>query len=296
MNLKQLTYFCEIVETGSSALASARLYVAPTALSMQIAQLESELGGLLFDRSRRPMELTPLGQHLFPRAKEIILSNARLKEEMRGIASGERGRLAIGFIRSSMSAFLPRAIRRFREKYPGLEMELLPMQSELQPSELLSGRIQIGISRFLGKYDKVDGLDYLPLVEDPFVAALPENHPLAQRSLIKAKDLDDTPYVVYPKNKQSHYAEDIFTLLRNAGGSPTAVHEAEEIHIALGIVASGLGFCLVGKSVAAAKRSDVAFVPIAGLASAASIVAVTSHSRLDSISKSFLETLIELYS
>lgn len=290
MNLKQLTYFCEIVETGSAALASARLYVAPTALSMQIAQLEAEIGGQLFDRARRPMELTALGHHLFPRAKELLVTTSRLKEEMRGIASGERGHLAIGYIRSSMSAFLPKAIRRFTEKYPKLQLELLPMQTEQQPAELLAGRIQVGISRFLGKYDRVEGLDYLPLVEDPFVAALPQHHAFSQQTTIDAKDLDSTPYVVYPKTKQSHYAEDIFTLLRNAGGCPTAVYEAEEIHIALGMVASGLGFCLVGNSVAEANRCDVSFLPVNGLESKASIVGVTSRSRLDSISNAFLET------
>lgn len=141
MNLRQLSYFCSIVDTGSAALASARLYVAPTALSMQITQLEAELGGQLFDRSRRPMELTALGKSFYPRAKELIVAAARLKEEAQGIASGQRGRLAIGFVRSSMLSLLPRTIRRFRSKFPDLELELLPMQSEQQPTELLTGRI-----------------------------------------------------------------------------------------------------------------------------------------------------------
>ena len=60
MNLKTMRYFCEVVEAGSAANAAERLFVAPTAISMQLAQLESQLGGELFDRSRRPVSYTHL--------------------------------------------------------------------------------------------------------------------------------------------------------------------------------------------------------------------------------------------
>ncbi len=70
MNLRQLRYFCEIVEAGSAAAAATRLHVAPTALSMQLGQLEDQLGGELFDRSRRPMELTALGRYFGKRLAE----------------------------------------------------------------------------------------------------------------------------------------------------------------------------------------------------------------------------------
>ena len=61
MNLKPLRYFCEVVEAENANLAAARLHVVPAAVSMQLGQLESLLGGKVFDRSTRPMRLTPLG-------------------------------------------------------------------------------------------------------------------------------------------------------------------------------------------------------------------------------------------
>jgi DNA-binding transcriptional LysR family regulator len=72
MNLRQIRYFCTVVEAGSAVLAAETLFVAPTAISMQLAQLEDHLGGELFDRSRRPMELTSLGKYFYPRAKELL--------------------------------------------------------------------------------------------------------------------------------------------------------------------------------------------------------------------------------
>jgi LysR family transcriptional regulator, benzoate and cis,cis-muconate-responsive activator of ben and cat genes len=73
MNFRQLRYFCEVVEAGSAVHAAERLHVAPTAISMQLAQLEAHLGGELFDRTRRPMEPTALGKFFYPRAKELLL-------------------------------------------------------------------------------------------------------------------------------------------------------------------------------------------------------------------------------
>jgi DNA-binding transcriptional LysR family regulator len=277
MNLKQLRYFCEVVETGSVAQAATTLFIAPTAVSMQMSQLEAEIGGDLFDRSRRPMELTQLGQHFYPRAKELIVAAARLKEEVVGVAAGQRGWLAIGFARSAMFSVLPRSIRRFRQRFPDVHLELLPMQSEQQAPELLSGRIQIGLSRFLGPYARVDGLEYEIVLRDPFVAALPKGHPLARRKAISAAELDSTPYIVYPKIRQSQYAEDVSALLRGAGATPAVAYYADEIHIALGMVASGLGFCLVGRSVSEGARGDVVFVPLSDIEAAGEIVVVTAH-------------------
>jgi len=291
MNLRQLRYFCETVETGSATQAAAGLFVAPTAVSMQLSQLESELGGELFDRSHRPMELTPLGRHFYPRAKELIVSAARLKEETQGIAAGQHGWLAIGFARSAMFSVLPKAIRRFRVNHPGIQLELLPLQSEQQPHELLSGRIQIGVSRFLGAYDRVDGLEYFSIAQDPFVAAIPQNHPLARRKSIRAAELDDTPYIVYPKVPQSHYAEDVSALLRAAGAMPIVTHHADEIHVALGLVASGLGYCLVGRSVCEGSRSDVVFLPLSDIKASADVVAVTKAHKIGQVAAAFVEAL-----
>lgn len=291
MNLRQLRYFCEVVKRGSAAQAASALYIAPTAVSMQLGQLESELGGELFDRSHRPMQLTPLGQYFYPRAQELIACAARLKEETQGIAAGQRGWLAIGFTRSAMFSVLPRAIRHFRQAFPEIQLELLPLQSEQQPPELLSGRIHVGVSRFLGPYDPVDGLDYLSIAHEPFMAAVSRAHPLAARRTIRAADLQGIPYIAYPKVPQSHYAEDVSALLREAGASPAVTHYADEIHIALGMVASGLGYCLVGRSVSQGSRGDVAFISLSDIQAFGDVVAVTKASETGKVVESFVQAL-----
>lgn len=275
MNLRQLRYFCEVVDAGSAVAAASRLFVAPTAISMQIAQLESLLGGAVFDRSNRPMTLTSTGKFLYPRAKELLSQMRRLDEEARAVAAGNLGWLGIGFTRSAIFSIIPEAVRRFRGKLPGIQLDLIEQLSEHQPELLRSGRIDVGISRYIGEFDRASDLHYTELFDDPFVAAVPIQSPLAKRKAVRAAELDMMALIQYPKDPQSRYANQMVDALRQAEGNPRAGHEAIEIHTALGLVAAGLGFTLVGASVAAVNRRDVAFVRISNMRTQATLVAVT---------------------
>lgn len=292
MNLRQMRYLCEVVDAGSAAAAAARLHVAPTAISMQLAQLESELGGAMFDRSRRPMELTALGRYFHPRAKSLLVAAKRLEEETRSVAAGHSGALAIGYTRSAIFSILPRAIRTFRAEHPGVKIELITLLSEHQYEQLLNGRIQIGISRYLGPVDAAEGLNFRSLLHDPFVAALPRAHPLAKRKAVRAAELNADPFITYPKDPQSRFAEQSLAALRGAGGQSDVAHEANDIHTALGMVASGLGYCLVGRSVSEGNRDDIAFVRVTDIRDTAEVVAVTKLGESSKLVSSFVDTLV----
>jgi DNA-binding transcriptional LysR family regulator len=292
MNLRQIRYLCEVVDAGSAAAAAARLHVAPTAISMQLAQLEAEFGGELFDRSRRPMDLTPLGRYFHPRAKALLAEAKRLEAETREVAAGRSGVLAIGYTRSAIFTILPRAIRAFRITHPDVKVELITLLSEHQYEQLLNGRIQVGISRYLGEVHAMDGLNFRPLFDDPFVLALPRAHPLAKRKSVRAMELNAAPFITYPKDPQSRFAEQMLAALRGAGGQSNVAHEANDIHTALGMVASGLGFCLVGRSVSEGNRDDIAFVRVRDINDTAAVVAVTKAGEASKLVTGFVDTLV----
>jgi DNA-binding transcriptional LysR family regulator len=292
MNLRRLHYFCEIVDSGSAVVAAGRLHVAPTALSMQLGRLEDELGGELFDRSRRPMELTALGSYFHPRARALLMDARRLEEETRSVAAGQSGVLAIGYTRSSIFSILPRAIRTFRINHPQVKVELMTLLSEHQHTQLQTGRIQLGISRYLGPVDEVDGLAFTHLLDDPFVIALPSGHAFSRRKSVRASEMDDVPFITYPKDPQSTFAEHTIELLRAAGGIPVIAHEANDIHTALGMVASGLGYCMVGRSVCEGNRRDVVFTDLSGCRGKATVMAVTKASDSSKLVAAFLRALL----
>ncbi|WP_281679656.1 LysR family transcriptional regulator [Synergistes jonesii] len=292
MNLSQLRTFCEIVRRGNGARAAAALFIEPTAVSMQLSQLEAELGGKLFDRSYRPMQLTALGHYFYPRAEDLVASAMKLEKETKDIAASKCGWLGIGATRAVMFSLLPRAIRRFREEYPGVQLELLPLQSAQQPPELLSGRIQVGLSRFRGPFERVEGLDYVHIRRDPFVAALYSGHPLASKKTLKAADLNEMPQIAYPKFPQPQYDENMPALLREAGITPSFTYYADDIYIAMAMVSCGLGFCIVTRPFGESAGGDVAFVELSDVKSAADIFAVTRASDNSKLTASFVEYLV----
>ncbi len=292
MNLRQMRYFCEVVDAGSAVQAAERLFVAPTAISMQLAQLERHLGGELFDRSRRPMELTTLGKFFYPRAKELLSQARRLDDEAHDIATGRRSWLGIGFARSAIFSVLPNAIRTFRESYPDVHLDLLEVLSEYQAAPLREGRLDIGISRFIGAFEQAPDLTQTILFEDPFVAVLPIQHPLAQQASVCAADLDALPFILYPKGAGSPFGQQMISIMKAAGAHPHVAYEAIEIHTALALVGAGLGATLVGRSIGENNRGDVVFVPVRDLHLGTTMVALTRADETSKIVAEFLATLM----
>ncbi len=149
------------------------------------------------------------------------------------------------------------------------------MLSEHQHEALRSGRIQVGVSRYLGPAPLLDGLAFTRLLDDPFVVALPLQHPLARRKTLRGEELGTTGLITYPRDPQSRFAEHTVSILRSAGCMAPVAYVAEDIHTALGMVASHLGFCLVGRSVSTGSRRDLAFVRLMGVQDSAAVYAVT---------------------
>ena len=292
MNLKQIKYFCEVVEAGSAKKAAEKLHIAPTAISMQISDLEVHLGDLLFDRKSRPMQLTTLGKFFYPKAKEILANSAKLVDEAKGIASGKRGWLSIGFTRSTIYSVLPRAIQQFREKYPDIQLDLIEILSEHQTEYLNKGLIHIGISRFIGYYSKEVDLSYTHLFNDPLIAALPKNYLQNKKLKNTAAIFDQLPFISYPKDPNSSFSKQCIELLKLNGAQPTILHEAKEIHTALGLVAAGLGGTLVGQSVAENNRTDVEFIKLSNVAMNAEVIAITTK-EMTKTADAFLKDLIK---
>ena len=292
MNLRQIRYFCEVVAAGSAAQAAEKLCVAPTAISMQLAQLEQHLGGELFDRSRRPMELTSLGKFFHPRAKGLLSQFRHLDDEAREIAAGKTGWIGLGFVRSAIFSILPNAVRSFRSVFPNVHFDLIEVLSEYQPEQLRERHIDVGISRFLGSFEQSVDLNYTVMLDEPFVAAIPMDHPLAKRSSISAAEFSTLPFILYPKDPKSPFGEKMLSSLREVGGTPVLAYEAIEIYTALALVGAGLGGTLVGRSIAENNRGDVMFVPLNDFNAGTTVVAMTRRSEDSKLVAAFLKTIV----
>jgi DNA-binding transcriptional LysR family regulator len=274
MNLNLFKYFCEVVETESITLAALKLHVVPAAVSMQIGQLESLLGGKVFDRSTRPMRLTPLGHFLYPKAKALLSDTGRLIDQARDVTSGHLGWLSIGFTRSTIFSVLPDAVRQMSADLPKVRIDLTEILTEHQAEALRSGLIHIGLSRTIGHFTLEEDMDCIPLFDDTLVAAIASTSLLAKRKSLNAQDLAEASFISYPKDPNSSFSRHNIQALEKAGVKVRVGYEAKEIHTALGLVAAGLGYTLVGKSVADNNSSSIRFRPVKGLDAVAQVFAV----------------------
>lgn len=291
MNLRQIRYFCEVVDAGGGSAAAKRLFVAPTAISTQIALLEQSLGGELFDRSTRPMQLTSLGKFFYPRAKELLAQSSRLEEESRQVASGSGGWLGVGFIRSALFSLLPGVIKRYRIQHPEVHLDLVEALSEYQEEGLRQHRIDIGISRFIGQFERHADMQYDIIINDPFMAALPIDHPLAQHESFSLEEFTQLPFILYPKDPRSPFGHKILSHLEEKDIHPLVSHEAIEIHTALALVGAGLGGTLVSASITPNNRRDVVFLPVEDIEISTTLVAVTRKGDTNPLLEKFINVL-----
>lgn len=260
IDLRQLRYFQAVAEDLHFGRAAARLAIAQPALSRQIQQLERELGTPLLRRTQRRVELLPAGALLLERSRAIQQDVARALSDTRRAGAGEFGRLSLGFIHSSSYGLLPAMVGRFRQLYPGIELELHEMPITVQHTALLRGTIDAGLLRVQPAPAE---LEVLPVLADPFVLALPARHPLAARQRLRLKSVANEPFVMFPKDGATLFHDRIERMCGQAGIAPEVVQRATQIHTVVGLVGAGLGVAIVPGCARNLHPRNVRFVAIA---------------------------------
>src|SRR5258707_14130145 len=180
MELRHLRYFQAVADELSFTRAATRLRVAQSAVSAQIQDLENELGVVLLERSRRRVRLTAAGQAFNEAAERILRSVEEASRQARRIGQGEYGTLAVGFIGSQSHEWMPRVLKRFRGKYPDVEVTLSEMHPSQQLEALLARTLDVGL---VGPIDgrPPAGREFeLGSAESP-VAVMPNDHRVARR-------------------------------------------------------------------------------------------------------------------
>ena len=257
VELRHLRYFVAVAEEQSFTRAALRLHVAQPPLSRQIQQLETELGVVLIERGSRPARLTDAGRVLFEQAVQILDRVAELRAIARRMTAARLRRFSIGFVPSTLYGHLPAILRDFRSARPDTEVIVLEMTTMEQIAALKEGRIDVGFGRI--PFDD-QAITRQCLRNEAMIAALPEEHPALQKpGALGLRDLTDDRLIVYPKAPRPSYADQVLALYRQHDLRPAAVQEVRELQTALGLVAAGMGICLVPASVERLQRSGVRY-------------------------------------
>jgi DNA-binding transcriptional LysR family regulator len=187
VEIRQIRAFVAIAESGTFTAGALRVHVTQAAISMQIRQLETEIGAKVFVRAPRHVILTEAGEHLLRRARHILREHDAALDEIAEIAGAERGRLRIGSASAMvLTDQLPAILTELRKQHPAAEISVTSGTSEALVDQILAGELDIA---FVSLPVDVRGIQTERLNDDQLVAIASPSHKLAKQKTISAYTL-----------------------------------------------------------------------------------------------------------
>lgn len=243
--LRRLRYFLTVAEELHFGRAATRLHMTQPPLSMQIRQLEEEVGTELFVRGQRPLRLTAAGEDLVRHAREILSHVGQALESVRQTGEGAMGRLNIAFTSASVLSLAPRLIGTYRRRFPEVRLELREMVTDEQIEAIGSGHVNAGILR---THVALESLQSRLIHEERLMLALPRDHALADRSSVSFSDLANEPMVSFSRQHAGYFHRLIAGLYQQHSMTPYIVQEATQLYTVIALVAAGVGIAIVPAS------------------------------------------------
>lgn len=187
MTITQLIYVLAVAEHKNFTKAAQKTFVTQPTLSMQIQKLEEELDIIIFDRSKKPIELTSIGKKIVKQAKNIVIESDRMQDivdQEKGFIGGD---FRLGIIPTIMPTLLPMFLRTFTKRYPKVNIKIKELTTEEIIIRLKAGSIDAAIAASPLEDEE---LKERILYYEPFIGYIPQDHRLFTKSKISTNDLD----------------------------------------------------------------------------------------------------------
>jgi len=248
MDLKHLRTFIAVAEELSFHKAADRLNLTQPPVSLQIKNLEEELGVQLIERGgRKKMQLTAAGKILLEGARETLRVAERTAESVALFSEGKRGHLRLGPSDDFQHGLLPKPLARYPAKFPGVRVSLQQRPSARVTEQLLNGELDLGfVCLPIPRLDT--SIVMRPLPSTPIVAIVPATHTLAGKDKVWLRELGDEPFYLLPTDMMSGFSSQVARLFAQAGISPRSIGMAETSNITAQIIANGFGVTLASLS------------------------------------------------
>ena len=221
MEIRQLRAFVAIAESGTFTAGAVRVHVTQAAVSMQIRQLETELGAKLFIRAPRNVILTEAGERLLERARHILLEHDAALDEIAELAGAKRGRLRIGSASAGVTGdMLPRILKEVRKRYPNADISVTSGTSDSLVQQILAAEVDIA---FVSLPVEARGIHTERLNEDQLVAIASPRHPQARQRTVSPYALAGEKLILGERGGNTRRLIDEF--FAQAGVKPTIAME-----------------------------------------------------------------------
>ncbi len=257
LNLKQIEAFRAVMLTGTMVRAAEALYVSQPAVSRLIADLERDLGYLLFNRTRGRLQPTEEGNALYIEVQRSFVGLSQVETAARALGRDSSGVLRIVAMPSLTGEPLTRAIARYARENPDVSFEIEVRPRRLVIESIAAQQYDIGVTTL--PVD-IPSIDVRHLSEGNSVCVVSADHPLAGRDVIHAQDLEGESFVSFSTDTLFRIRVD--RVFDDLGVNRRMRFETRTAEVACNLVAEGAGVAIVGTwDVPASNRPEIILKP-----------------------------------
>ena len=251
----RLRILSEVARRGSFSAAAQALAYTQSAVSQQIAALETQTGVKLLERHARGVRLTAAGHTLVRHAEGILAGLDAAEAALSAVAGLRGGRLRMASFPTAGATLMPLAIATFRAAYPDVELTLAEGEPEEIVPRLRAGELDLALLfDFAGETALGDGMRQAELLEDPMYLALAREHPLAGKHSLRLADLAREAWI--QTSSSSPCARHVVRCCHAAGFEPSVTFESDDYQTVHGLVAAGVGVALIPELALSSARED----------------------------------------
>jgi DNA-binding transcriptional LysR family regulator len=241
IRFRQIEAFRCLMAAGTSVGAARKMHVTQPAISRLIADLESDLGFRLFNRTKGRLEPTTAGVRYHKAVEENFLGLERLMQVAGDIRNEEPEGLTIACLPVLSTTFLPLVLRRFFKHHPGVPVSIDSCNVPEMLVRLQDMKVDMALSL---AFPPLAGITVEPLMEAGFLCAMPAHHRLAQKEIVLPADLEGEDVIGWLSSNSQPYAMEK-SLLDDVGVFPRYNIKTHTSHTRYALVANGLGIAIV---------------------------------------------------
>jgi DNA-binding transcriptional LysR family regulator len=240
LTLRELRVFCSVYERRSFSSAATAVHMTQSAVSKVCQEMETKVGGVLFERSSRKMEPTCLAHHLHGHAREILGTMDAAERSLKGLLALDIGELRIAASPMMMHGLLGEPVRSFHARHPGVRVGLYELSTDETVAHVVGGKVDFGVVSLRKPHEK---LRIEPLYEERLHLVCSREHPLALPEAISWQQLAGHPHVSLHRSFSVRRTVD--RVCEEQGLDVVSVVEAGSVLTLLGLVKAGLGLAVL---------------------------------------------------
>jgi DNA-binding transcriptional LysR family regulator len=293
ISLRQLKYFVEIVDAGNYTRAAERLYIAQSALSRQMKELEGDMQVCLLQRDSRHIELTQAGQLFYERSKRILEDLEDAIVQAHQVGKGEQGRIRVLHSSSvTLSSAIGAVFNTLLIQFPGVSLDFSKAPSEHQALDIDEGRADFGLVR-LPILRKFPNIQVKKVFDEKLMLAVSGGHRLAQKKEVEIAELRDEHFVSFPHKDRGGLSYLVAELCMRHGFFPKAARATSRKSSQLNLIEANMGIAIVPQSMREVAPAGICFLSLPEQ-DAHSAVALIYRRDAPAMTAKFIEAFLQL--